>query len=58
MSSNLFYVFDGSYYAFTASGGFVMEETFYIVFFYVFPKLGDGRELATFKHIAPGRFWR
>ena len=28
MSSNLFYVFDGSYYAFTASGGFVMEETF------------------------------
>ena len=28
MSSNLYYVFDGSYYAFTASGGFIMETSF------------------------------
>lgn len=28
MSSNLHYVYDGSYYAFTASGGFIMEESF------------------------------
>lgn len=28
MSSNLHYVYDGSFYAFTASGGFIMEQTF------------------------------